>query len=68
MLARWKKKQEERKVVIAARREEWEKEKVAYEQEKAVAKLAKKRFVGNKLVLGKLPAVIPRPKVCIISC
>ena len=37
VLTRWKEKQEERKVVIAAGREEWEKEEVVYEQEKAAA-------------------------------
>ena len=53
--------------MIAARREEWEEEKVVYEQEKTVVKLAKKRFVGKKLVLGKLPAVISRPKVSSVA-
>ena len=41
----------------------WEEEKVVYELGQAVAKVAKRKFVGKKPVLGKLPAVILRPKV-----
>lgn len=65
-LERWKAQQEEKKVAIAIRRAEWEVEKQLWEEEKAAAKSAKKKFNKKKPVLGKLPAAILRPKVASI--